>query len=318
MSTFRETLGDWEALNSNLKAQIADLPDLAKVQQSFEAIMKGREPLVLFRTLAASPRAWEKFRAGSLLDRGPLSLREREIVIDRTCARTGCEYEWGVHIAAFAQAAKLTDEQVRATVLGKADAACWSEAEQVLIATTDALHDRATLSEAEFAALAAHYDEAKIFEIIQLCGFYRTVSYLANALALRLRRLEAMRQVAEQLFARSQLDRDVFGRGLGEPIAHIRNPEWSATLYDLLSAYAAQRQRHALGSLHYARRKVWSLAEAREALERLIGNSEDWSRLDEYLLAYVVEPSLKSARPDNAVIAVGYRPCAVQCPSLCC
>ena len=71
-------------------------------------------------------------------------------------------------------------------MLGDASAACWSAAEQVLIATTDALHDRATLSEAEFAALSAHYDEAKIFEIILLCGFYRTVSYLANGLALPL------------------------------------------------------------------------------------------------------------------------------------
>ena len=113
-------------------------------------------------------------------------MREREIVIDRTCARTGCEYEWGVHIAAFAEAARLTEEQVRATVLGKADAACWSLAEQVLIATVDALHDRATLDEAEFKALSAHYDDSKIFEIIQLCGFYRTVSYLANGLALPL------------------------------------------------------------------------------------------------------------------------------------
>src|SRR4051812_32811787 len=122
----------------------------------------------------------------------------------------------------------------------------------------------------------------------------QTAEDMANALALRLRRLEAMRQAAEQLLARAQLDRDVFGRGLGEPIAHIKCPQWTATLYDLLSAYAAQRQRHALGSLHYARRTVWSLAEAREALERPIGTSEDWSRLDEYLLTYVVEPSLKA------------------------
>src|SRR3954468_9322206 len=157
-----------------------------EIQDQFDRVMRGAPPLVLFRVMAGHARAWEKFRAGSLLDRGPLTLREREIVIDRTCARTGCEYEWGVHIAAFAEAARLTDEQVRATVLGSADAACWSEAEQVLIATADALHDRATLSEAEFKALAAHYDDAKIFEIIQLCGFYRTVSYLANALALPL------------------------------------------------------------------------------------------------------------------------------------
>jgi alkylhydroperoxidase family enzyme len=156
-------------------------PDIA---QQFDRIMRGAPPLKLFRVIAGNARAWEKFRAGSLLDRGPLSLREREIVIDRTCARTGCEYEWGVHVATFAQAAHLTEEQIRATVTGAADAACWSPAEQALIAAVDALHERAMLSDGEFAALSAHYDESKIFEIILLCGFYRTVSYLANGLAL--------------------------------------------------------------------------------------------------------------------------------------
>lgn len=162
-------------------------PYPAAVQQDFERIMgPGKPPLILFRTIATEERAWKKFTAAGLLDRGPLSLREREIVIDRTCAKTGCEYEWGVHIAAFAAHAKLTDAQVRATVLEGPNADCWSEAEQVLIATTDALHARATLSEAEFASLAAHYSEAQILEIMLLCGFYRTVSYLANGLKLPL------------------------------------------------------------------------------------------------------------------------------------
>src|ERR1044072_5137694 len=120
-------------------------PDIAG---QFDRIMRGAPPLVLFRVMAGDARAREKFRAGSLLDRGPLSLRAREIVIDRTCARTGCEYEWGVHVAAFAAAADLTDEQVRATVRGAATDGCWSEAEQALIAAIDALHDRATLSDA--------------------------------------------------------------------------------------------------------------------------------------------------------------------------
>src|SRR5712675_734909 len=75
---------------------------------------------------------------------------------------------------------------------------------------------------------------------------------MANALALRLKRLEAIRDVAERLLGRPQLDRDVFGRGQGEPIAHIKRPEWSATLYDLLSAYAQQRQRHALARVRFA------------------------------------------------------------------
>jgi alkylhydroperoxidase family enzyme len=161
-------------------------PYAPEIQQQFDRIMRGAPPLTLFRVMAGNPRAWDKFRAGSLLDRGPLSLREREIVIDRTTARTGCEYEWGVHIALFAKAADLSDEQIRATVLGTADAACWSAAEQALIAAVDALHDSATLDDAEFTALSAHYDDAKIFEIMLLCGFYRTVSYLANGLALPL------------------------------------------------------------------------------------------------------------------------------------
>jgi alkylhydroperoxidase family enzyme len=157
-----------------------------EIQGQFDRIMRGAPPLMLFRVLAGNPRAWEKFRAGGLLDRGPLSLREREIVIDRTTALTKCEYEWGVHVTAFAEAAHLTEEQVHATVLGATDAPCWSAAEQALLATVDALHHRATLSDTEFDALSAHYDDAKILEIILLCGFYRTVSYLANGLDLPL------------------------------------------------------------------------------------------------------------------------------------
>jgi alkylhydroperoxidase family enzyme len=156
------------------------------VQGQFDRIMRGAPPLMLFRVMAGHARAWEKFCAASLLDPGPLSLRQREIVIDRTCALNACEYEWGVHVAIFAGAAGLTEAQVRATVQGDADASCWSEAEQALIAVVDALHHRATLGDAEFTALSAHYKDDQILEIILLCGFYRTVSYLANALKLPL------------------------------------------------------------------------------------------------------------------------------------
>ena len=163
-----------------------DPPYAPQIREQFDRIMRGAPPLLLFRTIARSPRAWEKFRAGSLLDKGPLSMRQREIVIDRTCALNKCEYEWGVHVTAFAAAARLTDDQVRATVLGKATDPCWSVAEQVLIAAVDALHHWANLNDAEFARLKAHYDDAQVLEIIQLCGFYRTVSYLCNTLALPL------------------------------------------------------------------------------------------------------------------------------------
>jgi alkylhydroperoxidase family enzyme len=163
-----------------------DPPYAPGIQEQFDRIMRGAPPLVLFRVMAGHSRAWEKFRAGGLLDRGPLSLREREIVIDRTCALNACEYEWGVHVTTFAAAAHLTDEQVRATVQGPADAPCWSAAEQAMIAAVDALHMRSTLSDVEYNALSAHCGEDQILEIILLCGFYRTVSYLANGLALPL------------------------------------------------------------------------------------------------------------------------------------
>jgi alkylhydroperoxidase family enzyme len=164
-----------------------DAPYAAPVQASFDAIMPpGADPLVLFRTVAVSERAWRKFRAGSLLDPGPLSLRQREIVIDRTCAKAGCEYEWGVHVTIFAKAAGLSAEQVEATVRAGPQADCWNEQEQALIAAVDALHERATLSDADWSALRAHFDEAQVFEVLLLCGFYRTVAYLANGLALPL------------------------------------------------------------------------------------------------------------------------------------
>jgi alkylhydroperoxidase family enzyme len=143
-------------------------PYAPETGEIFDRIMRGAPPLMLFRVMASQPRAWGKFRAGSLLDPGPLTLREREIVIDRTCALNTCEYEWGVHVAIFAGPAKLTEEEVHATVQGDAASSCWSPAEQALIAAVDALHTRATFSDEEFAALSVHHDEAQILEIMLL------------------------------------------------------------------------------------------------------------------------------------------------------
>ncbi|MDC7789878.1 ScpA family protein [Rhodoplanes sp. TEM] len=118
---------------------------------------------------------------------------------------------------------------------------------------------------------------------------------MAAALALRLKRLEAIRDAAAKLMSRPQLGREVFGRGDPEPIEEIKRPEWSATLYDLLSAYASQRQRQALAHVRMKKRNVWSLAEARSILQRLLGTvaSEEWSVLDGFLVSYAVEPSMR-------------------------
>jgi alkylhydroperoxidase family enzyme len=156
-----------------------------ELQAVFDKIMPpGVAPLTLFTTLARVPRVYERFRAGGLLDRGPLSMRHREIVIDRTCARCGCSYEWGVHVAFFAQRVGLTPEQVRATVHGESNDAAWSGEEPLLIRLVDDLHDRADISSELWEALAKSFSVDQIFEMIALVGFYHTVSFFANGLRL--------------------------------------------------------------------------------------------------------------------------------------
>jgi alkylhydroperoxidase family enzyme len=140
----------------------------------------GAEPLALFRTIGRSERAWSKFAAASLLDRGPLTLREREVVIDRTAARTGCDYEWGVHVRLFGERAELSDRQIKATAERDVDPELWSPSERVLLQTVDTLLDKKRLSDPEYDRLAAHFDEAQILEIVQLIAFYHGVALICG------------------------------------------------------------------------------------------------------------------------------------------
>jgi segregation and condensation protein A len=116
---------------------------------------------------------------------------------------------------------------------------------------------------------------------------------MAGALAERLRKLEAIRRAAQILMARPQLGQDVFGRGEPEDIVLVKRPIWQAEFHDLLTAYAAQRQKHALSRVTVTKRYVWSLAEARDVLERMIGKMTDWAPMDSYLLQYAVEPAMR-------------------------
>jgi alkylhydroperoxidase family enzyme len=165
----------------------AEPPYAPAIAEALERIMPpGMEPLVLFRTMAKSPRVFAKMFAGGLLDKGPLSLRQREVVIDRTTARLGCEYEWGVHIALFAERVGFDATQTAATVRGTADGDGWTEDEKALLALVDDLVDRHTLSDATWSQLATHFDEAQILEAIALAGYYHTISFLCNGLDLPL------------------------------------------------------------------------------------------------------------------------------------
>ena len=164
----------------------ASPPFADPIQAALERVMKGQPPLRLFTTLARDPRLFQKFFAGGLLDKGNLSMRQREIVIHRTTALCRSEYEWGVHVTAFSGHVGLTPEQVQATVTGSPDDACWPAEEQVLLRLCDALHADCDIDDGLWGDLRAQFTEEAIIELLMLAGFYRTVSYLTNGLRLPL------------------------------------------------------------------------------------------------------------------------------------
>ena len=146
----------------------------------------GVPPLGLFRTLAHNPRVLRKFRLGSLLDRGSLSLRERELAILRTSWLCRSEYEWGVHVTVFAKRAGLSDEQVRETCNAAPRDGVFSKSEALILELCDALHEAADVDDALFAELARELSSAQIVELLVLAGFYHAVAFVTNALRIEL------------------------------------------------------------------------------------------------------------------------------------
>jgi alkylhydroperoxidase family enzyme len=161
----------------------ADPPYIAPIQEQFDRLMPpGVEPLALFRVLARDARLFSRFMGAGLLDKGHLTLRERELAIDRTCARTGCAYEWGVHIALFKEKVTLSDDEVTALATLKPEAGPWSEREALILRLMDALHDASRVESTLWSELSAEFEEMMLLELIMLAGFYHTVAYLCNGI----------------------------------------------------------------------------------------------------------------------------------------
>lgn len=180
----------------------AEAPFPVEIQAWLDKVMPpGVPPLTLFTTLARDPRLFQKFMGGGLLDRGNLSLRQRELVIDRVTARCGSEYEWGVHVALFGARVGIDAEQQRSLVHGGPADPCWSAAERALLAVCDALHAQCTVDDATWDAARAHLSEEALLEVLLLCGFYRTVAYLTGALRLPLERFAPRFPAAERAHA---------------------------------------------------------------------------------------------------------------------
>ena len=161
-------------------------PYSADVQAAFDVVMRGAPPLALFRTVARNPRVLQRMMAGGLLDRGSIPMRLRELMILRTTARCGAEYEWGVHVAAFAAQTPWTAAELHASVHEDAEAACWAARDRLKIRLADALHARHDIDDALWSDLKAEFGGDQLIELIMLAGLYHAVSYLVNGLRIPL------------------------------------------------------------------------------------------------------------------------------------
>ena len=139
------------------------------------------EPLALFRVLQRHPALAERMRplGAFLLGKTSLTLRERELVILRSCARCGAEYEWGVHASAFGAAAGLDSAAIEAT-RAPTPGAPLDAADRALLAIVDDLHDSGTVSDASWRATAARFSDEARLELLVLVGFYHLISFVAN------------------------------------------------------------------------------------------------------------------------------------------
>jgi hypothetical protein len=157
-----------------------------EVAARLEAMMPpGDPPILLFRTLVRNPTmitAMGGWGGYELSKRLSLSLRDREILIDRTCARCGCEYEWGVHVAYFAERAGLTGPQISSLTHGAAADPCWAdERDRLLIEAADALHDRAEIGDDLWHRLARLFTAEQLLDLLMLCGWYHAISFTASS-----------------------------------------------------------------------------------------------------------------------------------------
>jgi alkylhydroperoxidase family enzyme len=156
------------------------------VAAQLESMMPpGVAPIGLFRTFVRNPEMTEAMRPWGgyeLSRRLSVPMRDREIVIDRVCARCGCEYEWGVHVAFFADRVGLTAAQIASLTFGGANDPCWTEQrDRALIAMVDALHDQNDIDDVEWQQLTEHFDHRQLLDLLVLTGWYHAISYTGRA-----------------------------------------------------------------------------------------------------------------------------------------
>jgi len=158
-------------------------PDVQEMLRKWMPPGTDIEPLRLFRTLVVHGPLAARMRplGAGILGHGLVEPRDREVMIHRTCARCGAEYEWGVHAAFFGAAVGFSEAQLGATVRGPADDPIWSERERAVIRLADELHDTAGVSDPTYRELERHFSAEQILELVVTAGWYHTISFVIAA-----------------------------------------------------------------------------------------------------------------------------------------
>ncbi|QGW83390.1 carboxymuconolactone decarboxylase family protein [Variovorax paradoxus] len=141
------------------------------------------EILALFRVLAINPELAERtLDLGRYLlgRKAAIDLHDREVVITRVCARCGAEYEWGVHIAAFGDAAGLSATDRRVMASATEDLELLAPRDRLLVRLVDQLHDTSHVDDELWQAMCTHWSPPQLIELMMLAGWYHAVSYVCN------------------------------------------------------------------------------------------------------------------------------------------
>lgn len=145
----------------------------------------GLPPLRVMRTMARNrtmAHAMTDWLAYELSDALSIDLRAREIIIGRTCALCGCQYQWGLHVAVYAERAGFDVAQIRSLTYGSAADPCWpDERDRLLVELADQLHADSDVDDRLWAQLTEFFTEEQLLDLLALCGWYHALCFIVRA-----------------------------------------------------------------------------------------------------------------------------------------
>lgn len=168
--------------NSSPRIPLITPPYSREVQESFDRVMpEGVPPLNIFRTMGNNPRVLSRMVRGGLLDRGSVSVADRELIILRSCGLCHAQYEWGVHAAIFADQAGFNPQQLENTYASIIDPHLWSVQQLTLLQLVEQLHNHQRVTEDLWQTLEQDYSHEQLIELVMLVGLYHAVSFVVNS-----------------------------------------------------------------------------------------------------------------------------------------